>query len=322
MGTTAQKLTYLQETKNDIISTLTDKLSGIITFDASKETFRNLCTKYVNAIGSTGIAYSAFAHCPGLTSVNITDPITSIGDYAFGGCSNITSVTVSDSVTSIGEQAFNACTSLTSVAIGSGVTGIGYQAFVGCRNLNSITVAVGNPVYHSYGNCIIETGNKVLIQGSNSGIIQDDGSVTFIGEEAFYGCIGLHSITVPDSVTGIRDYAFSGCSGLTEVTIGNGVTYIGYEAFGYCTGLSSVTIGNGVTNIDEEAFKGINADAFTVKATTPPSISSYGGLFGMAGSQWQMPPCQIYVPSASVNAYKNDGRWSHYAAYIVADPNE
>ena len=38
---------------------------------------------------------------------------------------------------------------------------------------------------------------------------------TSIERYAFYYCIGLTSITIPDSVTSIGDYAFSGCSGLT-----------------------------------------------------------------------------------------------------------
>ena len=81
-------------------------------------------------------------------------------------------------------------------------------------------------------------------------------SVTSIGEDAFYNCLRLTSVTIPNSVTEIGWYAFEYCSGLTSVTIPNSVTEIGKYAFDSCTGLTSVTIGNSVTSIGDQAFYG------------------------------------------------------------------
>jgi len=46
---------------------------------------------------------------------------------------------------------------------------------------------------------------------TGEGVITFDGDVTSIGNEAFYGCKGLTSITIPDSVTWIGYAAFENC---------------------------------------------------------------------------------------------------------------
>ena len=81
-------------------------------------------------------------------------------------------------------------------------------------------------------------------------------SVTSIGWYAFSGCTGLTSIEIPNSVTGIEESAFSGCTGLTSIEIPNSVTGIGEDAFMGCTGLTSLSIGNGLRVIGENAFAG------------------------------------------------------------------
>ena len=98
------------------------------------------------------------------------------------------------------------------------MTSINNGAFSRCSGLTSITVDAQNPVYHSAGNCIIETESKTLIAGYQNSAIPDDGSVISIGFGAFYGCSGLTSITIPDSVTSIGEWAFAYCSGLTNIT--------------------------------------------------------------------------------------------------------
>ena len=98
-------------------------------------------------------------------------------------------------------------------------------------------------------------------------------SVTSIGDDAFWNCSGLTSITIPNSVTSIGVSAFQGCSGLTSVTIGNSVTSIGDDAFYGCYGLTSVTIGNSVTSIGGSAF--MNCSGLT-SIEIPNSVSSIG----------------------------------------------
>ena len=80
-------------------------------------------------------------------------------------------------------------------------------------------------------------------------------SVTSIGDDAFYYCPGLTSVTIPNSVTSIGSSAFQGCSSLTSVTIPNSVTSIEDGAFLDCSSLTSVTIPNSVTSIGAGTFE-------------------------------------------------------------------
>ena len=93
------------------------------------------------------------------------------------------------------------------------------------------------------GSSKIEMKNAVIETG-----------VTSIGDETFYNCTSLTSITIPDSVTSIGDHAFCNCTSLTSITIPDSVTSIGAYAFCDCTSLTSVTIPDSVTNIGDAAF--------------------------------------------------------------------
>jgi len=67
-------------------------------------------------------------------------------------------------------------------------------------------------------------------------------NVTAIGNDAFYNCDFLTSITIPDSVTSIGEYAFSRCTSLTSVTIPDSVSSMGANPFGYCEKLTRIKV--------------------------------------------------------------------------------
>lgn len=97
--------------------------------------------------------------------------------------------------------------------------------------------------------------------------------------------------------------------------IGSCITSIDYGAFAHCTGLTSVVIPSEVTSIGGEAFFNCKKLAsVTVNATTPPALGNtyvFEGTPIVGGGNGY-----IYVPSASVNAYKSEIRWSNFASKI------
>ena len=226
----------------------------------------------------TSIGSGTFWDCNSLTSVTIGNGVTSIRSYAFYGCSRLTSITIPNSVTSIGEYAFYKCSSLTSVTIPDSVTSIGDYAFCGCSSLTSVTIP---------------------------------DSVTSIGEWAFSDCSSLTSVTIPNSVTSIGGWTFYECCSLTSVTIPDSVTSIGTSAFCDCSSLTSVTIPDSVTKIGTWAFCDCSSlISVYCKRKTPPTGASYMFSHNASGRK-------IYVPTASVDAYKSKSYWSNYASDIV-----
>ena len=188
------------------------------------------------------IYHDAFYWCTNLERIVIPDGVTDIGFGAFQVCSNLVKVVIPDSVINIADSAFWGCSGLTSIEIPAHVISIGESVLNGCHNLESITVEKENTVYHSAGNCLIETASKTIIASCKNSIIPTDSSVIHIGDHAFaLFYTNLTSITIPNNITSIGDTAFAGCYELTSIVIPNSVTSIGDGAFYYCSSLTSIT---------------------------------------------------------------------------------
>lgn len=144
--------------------------------------------------------------------------------------------------------------SLKSIQIPACVTMIDGGIFSNCDNLTSVTVAQNNPVYHSAGNCIVETASKTLIAGCSASVIPSDGSVTCIDYSAFFGIHGLKNIVIPESVTKIFDGAFQNCTSLETIQLPDSLTYLGSMAFSGCKSLKSITIPEKITELNAYLF--------------------------------------------------------------------
>ena len=242
----------------------------------------------------TSIGESAFNNCA-ITSLDLSGctSLISIGDFAFRSCDSLTGVNLSSctSLTGIGDYAFEYCSGLTSISLPSSLTSIGSNIFWDCAGLESIIVEEGNSVYHSEGNCLIETDTNTLVTGCKSSVIPS--YITSIRDNAFWGCSGLTNIILPSSLTSIGSSVFRGCSGLTSIILPSRLTSIAGSAFQYCSGLESITVeeGNSVYHSEGNCIIETNTNTLVVgcKSSVIPSyITSIGdyafwGCSGLTG---------------------------------------
>ena len=153
-----------------------------------------------------------------------------------------------------------------------------------------------SPDAYTKGNAQI---TSVKFEGSN---------LKTIGEEAFYACSNIKTISIPASVTTIEEYAFIQCTGLTSITFAensalttiegyafadcsglksiifaenSALTKIGTQAFRDCTSLSEISLPKTVETIDSQAFWECTAKKITFEGAIPES-----NLIAAVGYNW------------------------------------
>ena len=120
----------------------------------SSFTFPKDCT--ISLIPSSAFAGTA------LTSIDIPETVTELGQSAFHGCSKLTSIVLPKGLTKWGDNVFQNCSNITSLVIPEGITKIPHNGLHGCTGLRELTVPKGCTVYGQYS--FNQNGSKITIK--------------------------------------------------------------------------------------------------------------------------------------------------------------
>lgn len=165
---------------------------------------------------------------------------------------SLTSINIPDSVTNIGNSAFSGCSSLTKIIIPSSVVNMDGNSFLGwdgdLHNESKAFVYEHQVLFNKDKTTLIAYRSK-----KTSYIIPN--SVTNIGDSAFQQCRLLTSINIPNSVTNIGDLAFLQCDSLTNINIPNSVINIGRSAFSDCKNIPSKIESDIINRFGEKVFE-------------------------------------------------------------------
>ena len=292
-----------------------------------------------NTVDSLGA--SCFQGCTALTqaSINVNG---SLGSNCFESCTALTQATINVNG-SLGESCFQGCTALAQATLGTGVTGIWRSCFEDCSSLAEITIpaavdSIGNNVFKectSLANVTIADRDSVLTLGYNKAYYssEDDepmfadcplnavyigGNISYStdasdGYSPFYRNTSLESVTITDKETEISENEFYGCTNLKNVTLGDGIEAIGSYAFSGCAALEDFTSGSSLDSIGEEAFSDCTAMTRLVSRTAEPPVCGPQALDDI--NKWT---CKLYVPDASIDAYKAADQWKEFF-FITTD---
>ena len=235
-----------------------------VTFGKNTKTLGSYCFYNCYALGEIvfgnsleAIPYECFENARALTSITIPDSVKSIGTYAFQYCNALESVEFGSGVETISYEAFYG-TKLSDVVIPDNVKTVGDYAFTsapvksihigsGVTSLNptrtfadsvtTITVSDENTVFTVADNVLYNKDMTILYfcPRLKEGEVIIPGTVTSLGDYAFYNCKKLTSIKEYGNVLSIGSYAINNLntSGFTAYVIQDSYLHTSFSGKGY-----------------------------------------------------------------------------------------
>ena len=167
-------------------------------------------------------------------------------------------------VLEIGDDFASSNLQISSLSVDDGIISIGARAFKNCANL--ATVDIAQSVTYLGEECFY--GCSALESFCNNGIIT-------MGAKSFAECGNLKVISI-EGLDSLQQGIFFNCSQLMDCNLPN-IKSIGKEAFKNCLSLKEYYIPAGVSTIGESAFKGCTS---LVRMIFPDNVKELGkGVF-------------------------------------------
>lgn len=319
---------------------------------------KNVTTITVNSFDSSGIEnldipdnivtleQQAFNNAESLKTIyaSLNSKLSTIGRSAFGRCSNLEYVHLPNTVASFGEDCFIYCSKIEGTIDLKHCTTIGPSAFKNCNKLHFKNInKVSNIGVSAFQGTSIQTaelkenaslGIQIFNDCANLETLIFDGDFSMTNWN--YGlaqyCPKLTTVIFKKPITKLPANCFQGATILSSIDLSfvgelmdNGIgnqlhnmqscifsptlTRIPAKMFSYWDNVNlTVTIPATVTEIGNEAFTNCKG-TFYILAVTPPTLSATSAINNNM---------TIYVPAASLEAYKAAEYWSNVANRIFA----
>ncbi len=215
------------------------------------------------------IGDNAFRGCVSLTEIIIPNGVESLGHNAFYECRNLSQVVFNEGLQYISNSVFQNCSSLTNVVLPTTLEALGSSAFEGCSNLTTVQLpasmsSIGSRAFASL---------KKLVSVTCVGDKKEITELGTIGAGAFYDCLGLQELQIPEGIRAIEDGANGYNRTLKAISLPNSLDSLGSSVFYGCSSLKSVTIPAAVKYIGENALQDCGAlQVVQMLPATPPAM--------------------------------------------------
>lgn len=189
------------------------------------------------------ITEGTFRNCSSLTDIELPNTVTAIRKFAFQGCSSLENIKLSSNLNTIEDAAFENCSALKSIDIPKSVTSFGSWIFKNCDNLIDVSLNISSGI-----------GQQTFYDCDKLTSLTLGDGVTSIGSELCYGCDKLSEVKFGKYIENIPDSAFRLCQSLTTVTLPRFCKTVAANAFAEDTKLTRAYVPNTVTKIENNSF--------------------------------------------------------------------